>query len=50
MSDLVVHPGLVLIGGALLLPWLRGSLRTVVVLLLPLVALALVWTIPDGAA
>jgi len=50
MSELVVHPGLVLIGGALLLPLLRGSLRQAAVLLLPLVALALVWTIPDGAA
>jgi multicomponent Na+:H+ antiporter subunit D len=48
MSELSVHPGLVLIGGALLLPWLRGSLRSAAVLLLPLAALALVWTIPDG--
>jgi multicomponent Na+:H+ antiporter subunit D len=48
MIDGVVHPGLVLIAGALLLPWLRGHLRTAVVLLLPIVALLLVWQVPEG--
>lgn len=48
MIDGVVHPGLVLIMGALLLPWLRGHLRTAVVLLLPVVALLLVWQVPEG--
>lgn len=50
MSELVVHPALVLIAGALLLPWLRGTLRSVAVVALPLVALALVWQVPDGPA
>ncbi len=45
----MLHPGLVLIVGALALPWLRGHLRTAAVLLLPLLALALVWQVPDGA-
>ncbi len=50
MTDYVLHPGLVLILGALVLPFLRGGLRTVAVLALPLVALALVWQVPDGPA
>jgi multicomponent Na+:H+ antiporter subunit D len=49
MSELVFHPGLLLIAGAVILPWLRGSVRSAVVLLLPLTAIALVWSIPDGA-
>ncbi len=49
MTDLIWHPGLVLIAGALVLPWLRGALRHVAVVALPLVALALVWQVPDGA-
>jgi multicomponent Na+:H+ antiporter subunit D len=48
MSDLPFHPGLLLIAGAVVLPWLRGSVRSGVVLLLPLAALALVWAVPDG--
>ena len=48
MIDGVIHPGLVLIMGALLLPWLRGPLRTAFVLLLPMVALLLVWQVPEG--
>lgn len=47
-AGLVLHPGLVLILGALALPWLRGKLRAAAVVALPLVALALVWRIPDG--
>jgi multicomponent Na+:H+ antiporter subunit D len=49
MSELVIHPGLLLIAGAAVLPWLRGPARGAVVLILPLVALALVWAVPDGA-
>jgi len=48
MTDFVIHPALVLIGGALLLPLLRGALRSVAIVVLPLVALALVWQVPDG--
>lgn len=48
MTELAFHPALVLIAGALLLPWLRGGLRNVAVVALPLLALALVWQLPDG--
>ncbi|OGB06092.1 MAG: Na(+)/H(+) antiporter subunit D [Burkholderiales bacterium RIFCSPHIGHO2_12_FULL_69_20] len=50
MTELVFHPGLVLIVGALLLAPLRGALRSAAVVALPLAALALVWQVPDGAA
>ena len=49
MSDLIVHPGLVLMLGALLLPFLRGVARGVVVLAVPLAALFFLWQIPLGA-
>jgi len=49
-SELLVHPGLVLIAGALALPALRGTARTAAVLLLPAVAMALLWLLPDGLA
>ncbi len=48
MTDLHLHPGLVLIGGALLLPLLRGALRSAAIVALPLLALALVWKLGDG--
>lgn len=44
------HPGLVLIAGALVLPWLRGTLRSIAIVALPLLVLALVWRLPDGPA
>ena len=47
-GSVLVPPGLVLIVGGLLLPFLRGSLRSIVVVVLPLVTLALVWSVPDG--
>ncbi len=50
MTELVFHPGLVLILGALILPLLRGALRAGAVVVLPLVVLALVWQVPDGPA
>jgi len=49
MTELGVHPGLVLIAGALLLPWRRGGLRSAFIVALPLVVLALGWQVPDGA-
>ncbi len=42
------HPGLLLIAGALVLPFLHGWVRSAAIVCLPLVALALVWQIPDG--
>lgn len=50
MTDVLLHPGLALIAGALLLPWLRGPLRGAAVVALPLLVLALVWQVPDGPA
>jgi len=50
MTDVMIHPGLVLIVGALMLPLLRGVLRSIAVVALPLVVLALVWQVPDGPA
>ncbi|MEO7056258.1 MAG: Na(+)/H(+) antiporter subunit D [Caldimonas sp.] len=49
MLESPIHPGLVLIVGALLLTGLRGRVRSVVQVGLPLLALALVWQVPDGA-
>ena len=49
MTDSTLHPGLVLIAGALVLPWLRAHLRSAAVLLLPLIVLWLVWQIPDAS-
>ena len=48
IASLLIPPGLILITGGLLLPFLRGSLRSIVVVALPLVTLALVWSVPDG--
>jgi multicomponent Na+:H+ antiporter subunit D len=50
MTEAVIHPALVLIGGALLLPLLRGRVRAAGIVALPLLALALVWQVPDGPA
>ncbi|MCM2341076.1 Na(+)/H(+) antiporter subunit D [Rhodoferax sp.] len=50
MTEVLFHPGLVLIVGALLLPLLRGAVRSVAIVALPLVVLALVWQVPDGPA
>jgi multicomponent Na+:H+ antiporter subunit D len=50
MSNAIVfHPALILILGAFLLPMLRGAARNAMVLLIPLVALALLWRLPEGA-
>ncbi len=46
----VIHPALVLIVGALVLPFLRGTVRSLAIVGLPLIALALVWQVPDGPA
>ena len=49
MNELVIHPGLLLIAGALLLPLVSGGMRSLLQLALPLLALSLVWQVPDGA-
>jgi len=50
MTDLVIPPALVLIAAAALLPLLPRSLRSVVIIAAPLLALAAVWLVPDGPA
>lgn len=50
MTEVLIHPGLALIVGALLLPLLRGVPRSIAIVALPLVVLALVWQVPDGPA
>lgn len=47
-SGLILHPALVLIGGALLLPFLRGPARSAAVLAIPALALISLWLLPEG--
>jgi multicomponent Na+:H+ antiporter subunit D len=49
MSEWLLHPGLMLALGAVVLPFLRGGVRSTAVLALPLIALFLLWRIPEGA-
>lgn len=49
MTELVFHPGLLLIVGGLLLTFLGSTARRVGIVALPAVALSLVWMVPDGA-
>jgi multicomponent Na+:H+ antiporter subunit D len=44
-----VPPGWIIIAGAVLIPLTRGLLRQVVLMGLPLLALALIWTLPADA-
>ncbi len=46
LAETVIHPGLVLIFGAALLPLLKGHARSALILGLPVAVLILVWTIP----
>ena len=49
MSDsLVLHPALILICGALLLPFLKGGLRSAAILAAPLFAMFALWQLPEG--
>ena len=50
MTVSVLAPSLVLIAGGLLLPLLRGWLRPAAMLVVPLLALVLIWQVPDGVA
>lgn len=43
-------PGLLLILGGLLLPFLQGNLRNIALLLFPLATLGLIWQLPDGVS
>jgi multicomponent Na+:H+ antiporter subunit D len=48
-GGLLMHPGLLLIAGGLLLPLLPPVLRAVSTLLVPLSALLIAWQLPEGA-
>jgi len=48
MNSLLFHPALVLIAGAFLLPFLRGSVRSIAVLVAPTLALVALWQLPEG--
>lgn len=48
MISSILPPGVILILGGLLLPFLPGTARTVGLLAAPLLALWAVWTVPDG--
>jgi multicomponent Na+:H+ antiporter subunit D len=50
MTNLVLHPGIVLILGAFVLIGLRSTLRNIACVALPLLVLVLVWQVPDGPA
>ena len=50
MTDMAIHPGLVLVLGGLVLPWLRGAVRSAAILALPVVALVFLWALPEGVA
>jgi len=43
-----LHPALILIAGALLLPFLRGNARNIAVLSAPTFALIALWMLPEG--
>jgi multicomponent Na+:H+ antiporter subunit D len=47
-DSFVMHPGLVLILGAVLIAALKGKVRDLAVLLVALLALTLVWRLPQG--
>ena len=46
---MILHPALILVLGALVLPWLPRSASQAAVIGLPLAALWAVWQVPDGA-
>jgi multicomponent Na+:H+ antiporter subunit D len=48
MTELYLHPGLVLAAAALLIAWLRGPARSVAIVAAPLLAMVLLWRLPEG--
>ncbi|MEH6455652.1 MAG: Na(+)/H(+) antiporter subunit D [Cocleimonas sp.] len=47
-SSFAFPPGLILVLGAFLIPFLKGILRPILLIGLPILALTLVWTLPEG--
>jgi multicomponent Na+:H+ antiporter subunit D len=50
IGDFAMPPAAALILGALLLAFARGRARSALILVMPLLALVLVWSVPDGNA
>lgn len=50
MTDFIFPPGLVLILGAFILPFVSGHTKSALTLLLPLISLGLVQSVPDGVS
>jgi multicomponent Na+:H+ antiporter subunit D len=50
MTSVLQHPAIILILAGLILPFVRGSVRGSVMLAAPLIALGLVWSLPDGVS
>lgn len=48
MSSVALHPAVILIAGAMLLPLLRGMARNIAVLSAPTLALITLWLLPEG--
>jgi multicomponent Na+:H+ antiporter subunit D len=48
MADALFHPGLILIVGAFLLPFLKGTWRSAAILAVPMLALFSLWRLPEG--
>ncbi len=47
-TNFIIPPALALIAAGLLIPFLNGTARTVVLLVAPIIALWLIWQVPDG--
>jgi multicomponent Na+:H+ antiporter subunit D len=50
MISVLQHPAVILILAGVVLPFIRGGVRGSVMLAAPLIALGLVWTLPDGVS
>ncbi|OOY38993.1 Na(+)/H(+) antiporter subunit D, partial [Solemya velum gill symbiont] len=49
MSEFAFPPGLIMILGAFLIPFVSDARRSLLVMSLPILTLALVWLLPDGS-
>jgi len=48
MTSMTIPPGLILALGGILIPFCRGTLRSAILLIFPIIALFMVWNVPDG--
>ena len=47
-SSVILHPSLLLLAAAAILPFLRGTVRNALVLLAPVLSMAVLWLMPEG--